>query len=561
MSSLSAAFVPVSLSSTLALAIPVASPARPARIEESFISFLAKPNIAVEPTDQPPIATVVTKFRRVATLLTFMKEPAEWSEKLQRETEIEIKVAKEEVAAVSSETLRQQSRCAHIERLKQRRLKRIEPSKTAGNNLCSVGCYEGLLNFMTQAFRGPAGTDELAQTEAIKYIATHAAAGKLTQLAEKMIGLIANESNTRRFNDGWTIIQKYYRSFNLFRIDPDNVVCLLNGERTSLRRPDFFAAINKVMRAHLSKLDLFQDFETTEIVSRRPFDIQFENGELTIITAGKLVGSGGYGDVYKALNLTTGECTAQKVAKTNSDGNIDSDTFHCFLQEFNNAQWLPKREGIICASKMLKSVTKTGSKIQRLSLLSPFCSKGDLFSLLENPLLTALARIQLIKSIWQLSSELLFIDQTWHSDIKLENYMLLEFPKLGLIDWDSAKRRRGFCDFVAHGGTPQYYCAELAIKLQKAIEEKNAISFAAIMDQRMLYMTATTMYTVLCGHEPRPYDKMRFQDMSFQVQTKTLQQYPKDLQNFVCDLLQSNPEARLTSWETADKRFKELVYK
>lgn len=388
------------------------------------------------------------------------------------------------------------------------------------------------------------------------------------------------------------LIKKYTNCFKLFKVDSEDSLYLSNGEKTALKCSLFFNGIIKTMHTHLSQPGLSedclsQDCEFSENVGGRFFDIQFKEGNLTILSPEEMVSSGGTCTLFRALDLTAGKVVAQKIANLSSpDPRMIDAIVSSFYDEHRTAKLLPKNEHYVCATNIICAINlsaqPTTSELvsnehssslkwrnYRLILTLPFCSKGDLHSLLAEKL-SLHARIQLASSVWNINKELRLTDRFWHRDIKPENYMVLTFPKLALIDWAGVKQRSFLDDktnldltkFPVH--TPLCSFSEIFDQLHAAFSEKNSELAAQLLDQEMLYTTATAMFTVLCNQSPRPLKENNFQDMSKDIDDSFLKHYPPLLVNFIMDLLHSDPKKRLLSWEEADKRFKEIseiIYK
>lgn len=450
------------------------------------------------------------------------------------------------------------------ERLRAKRLRKIAPPTLARKTIWPASNYELFFNHIKNH--------------------TILTSDQFKPLIEGIMGFSSTSNPTQIYNKKWEIINKYINCFNLFTSDSPGTVLLLNGERTSLPLSLFFNGIMKTMRTHLGQPNLSQDCEFSEEVGGRFFDIQFKKRKLTILSPGERLNSGGFGIVYESLELTTGRLVAQKIAKfSSSNPAINHNTARSFYDEFQAGQILPKSEEYLCAENILcaknlsrklpdssSASSEHSSGLEwleyRLSLTFRLCSNGDLFTLLERELSLS-DRIKLASNVWELNKKLLLTDRTWHPDIKPENYLLQTFPKLALGDW-AGTRHQSFLNDEAnldpskvHKGTPEYYFRDLAAQIEIAVSQKNTELVAQLLNLRLLYMTATTMFIILCSYPPRPFEANNFQDMSKDVDVKVLKAYPKLLYNLILDLLHSDPKKRLSSWEEADKRFNEIVYK
>lgn len=522
----------------------------------SSLSSLGPLSLSSNPTASSENRIQAPSLARVATLI--FAEQAYLEE--EKKTEKEFRDAPEFSRPKEKKLTKADVEHANLlyrERLRAKRLNKIAPPTR--KKILPVSDYELFFNHIKN--------HTILTTDQVK------------PLIESIMGFSSTGTASRIYNKKWEIINKYINCFNLFKNDSHGTVRLLNGEKTSLPLSLFFNGIMKTMRTHLGQPNLSQDCEFSEEVSGRFFDIQFKKRKLTILSPGERLNSGGFGIVYESLELTTGRLVAQKIAKfSSSNPAINHNTARSFYDEFQAGQILPKSEEYLCAENILcaKNLSRklpdssSASGLEwleyRLSLIFRLCPNGDLFTLLERELSLS-DRIKLASNVWELNKKLLLTDRTWHPDIKPENYLLQAFPKLALGDWAGA-RHQSFLNGEAnldpskvHKGTPEYYFRDLAAQIEIAVSQKNTELVAQLLNLRLLYMTATTMFMILCSYPPRPFEVNNFQDMSKGVNVEVLKTYPPLLSSFVLDLLHSDPKKRLSSWEEADKRFNEIVYK
>jgi serine/threonine protein kinase len=290
------------------------------------------------------------------------------------------------------------------------------------------------------------------------------------------------------------------------------------------------------------------DAVTSPSVAPAPVGIQlpYELGKYRLL---KLIGKGGFGDVYLAEDSHLHRKVAlktpriERTAAASADDSVER-RLEALLDEARNAAKLERIEGVI-------PIYDAGRVGDVGYIVTPYVEGGSLADLLKRGRLPLRQALRVFANVCEVVERAHAAGWT-HRDLKPSNILIGEDDRTFLTDFGLSVQIGGR-EPVETQGTPRYMAPEIArVTLDRLTGEASAERRETVDGRADLYSLGVTFYQLLTGRSPFQADKLR-EALKLIVETtpaaphEVAPDVPLELSTLCMQLLEKDPDKRAAS--------------